>query len=243
MKILVIGESCQDIFEYGHSYRLCPDAPVPVFNPIKKIVNGGMAKNVYKNILSLKKDAFLHTNKNWKTITKTRYIDFKTNHMFIRIDTNDNKYGKAKLENINFDLYDGIIISDYNKGFLSEDDIEYISKKHLVTFLDTKKPLGPWCEDISFIKINNFEYERTRNTITNKILNNLVITIGPDGCIYRDIIYPVAKVEIKDSSGAGDTFIAALAIKYIETKSSEKAVVFANECATKVVQRRGVSTV
>ena len=32
MKILVIGESCVDIYQYGDSVRLCPEAPVPVFN-------------------------------------------------------------------------------------------------------------------------------------------------------------------------------------------------------------------
>ena len=39
MKILVIGESCRDIFHYGECNRLCPGTPVPVFNPIKSIDN------------------------------------------------------------------------------------------------------------------------------------------------------------------------------------------------------------
>ena len=32
MKILIIGESCLDVYQYGDSRRLCPEAPVPVFN-------------------------------------------------------------------------------------------------------------------------------------------------------------------------------------------------------------------
>ena len=32
MKLLVIGESCLDVYQYGDSVRLCPEAPVPVFN-------------------------------------------------------------------------------------------------------------------------------------------------------------------------------------------------------------------
>ena len=31
--ILVIGDSCTDIFVYGKTDRICPEAPVPVFNP------------------------------------------------------------------------------------------------------------------------------------------------------------------------------------------------------------------
>jgi bifunctional ADP-heptose synthase (sugar kinase/adenylyltransferase) len=33
MKILVIGDSCEDIFRYGKVNRLAPEAPVPVINP------------------------------------------------------------------------------------------------------------------------------------------------------------------------------------------------------------------
>ena len=57
MKILVIGESCRDVFHYGKCDRLAPEAPAPVFNPLKTVENGGMAKNVYKNLLALGIDA------------------------------------------------------------------------------------------------------------------------------------------------------------------------------------------
>ena len=53
MKILVIGESCRDIFNYGECNRLCPEAPVPIFNSIQTIENGGMALNVHNNINAL----------------------------------------------------------------------------------------------------------------------------------------------------------------------------------------------
>ena len=55
-------------------------------------------------------------------------------------------------------------------------------------------------------------------------------------------IYPVKSVEIKDVSGAGDTFIAGLAVKYLQTQDMDQAITFANDCATNVVQRRGVNT-
>ena len=41
-KILVIGESCLDIFQYGDCKRLCPEAPVPVFNPKMIAVSKGV---------------------------------------------------------------------------------------------------------------------------------------------------------------------------------------------------------
>ena len=63
MKILVIGDSCKDVFKYGTCDRLCPDAPIPVFIPAHKKENRGMAGNVYQNLLSLKADVKLITNK------------------------------------------------------------------------------------------------------------------------------------------------------------------------------------
>jgi len=57
-------------------------------------------------------------------------------------------------------------------------------------------------------------------------------------------LYPVAdKVEVKDTSGAGDSFFAALLVKYIETEDIKSAIKFANECASEVVKRKGVTTI
>ena len=53
MKVLVIGDSCKDVYVYGKCERLCPDAPVPVFMPLRKEENQGMAGNVRRNLQSL----------------------------------------------------------------------------------------------------------------------------------------------------------------------------------------------
>jgi sugar/nucleoside kinase (ribokinase family) len=50
-------------------------------------------------------------------------------------------------------------------------------------------------------------------------------------------------VEVKDVSGAGDTFISGLCCEFLKTRDIKKSIIFANECATKVVQKRGVSTI
>ena len=244
-KILIIGESCKDVFNYGYCERLCPEAPVPVFNPISSTENAGMAGNVYRNVSSLGASAVLFTNANWEIITKTRFIDGRTNHMFMRLDNNDKEYGRSNIreKNINFKSYDGIIISDYNKGWLSEEDIEYVAEKHDNVFLDTKKVLGKWCSGVRFIKINNHEYEKTKHTLSKRIEQKLIITMGAEGCKYREKVFPVDQVEIKDTSGAGDTFISALAISYLKNNNIEQAILFASDKATQVVQRRGVSTI
>ena len=84
MKVLVFGESCKDVFHYGDCSRLCPDAPVPVFKLINTVETWGMAKNVERNLLSLGAKVDLITSVNCRKITKTRYMDNRTNHMFLR---------------------------------------------------------------------------------------------------------------------------------------------------------------
>ena len=244
MKVLVIGETCKDVFVYGSAHRLAPEAPVPVFEPTQVLSSPGMATNVYRNLCVLNSDIKLDlvTNVNWEEITKTRYVDDVTNHMFMRLDENDNQYGECNLDDIDVKGYAAIIISDYDKGFLSSSQIQEIARKNSNIFLDTKKILGAWCNEVRFIKINKSEYERTKSCLNDSVLQKLIVTEGPNGARYKGTLYPVENVERKDSAGAGDTFIAGLVYNFVQTKDVVEAIKFANQCATAVIQKRGVST-
>lgn len=243
MKILVIGESCLDVYNYGTCKRMAPEAPVPVFNLVSTTSNGGMAMNVYNNIKKLLNNVDLHTNKNWQEIKKTRFVEENCNHMFLRLDENDNDYGRIKIDEIDFSKYDAIVVSDYNKGYMTEEDLKKISLLHHRTFLDTKKILGEWCKSFTFIKINDKEYQNTKEFLDDDMTEILIITQGSKGCKYKDKVYTVPLVEVKDVSGAGDTFLAGFSYKFALTGDVEKSIEFANECATTVVQKKGVTTI
>ena len=70
MNILVIGETCRDVFVYGTSSRLAPEAPVPVFKPTQMTSNPGMATNVYQNLNALNSTMSIDliTNDDWEKI-------------------------------------------------------------------------------------------------------------------------------------------------------------------------------
>ena len=249
INILVIGDSCTDVFTYGDAIRLAPEGPAPVFNPLYSKSNGGMASNVASNISAIGANVKLITQE--EEIVKTRYIDERTNFLLLRIDANDKTSSIAKnvlnkILNNHFDgkKYDAIIISDYCKGFITEEDIELIATRNSSIFLDTKKILGEWCNDVTFIKINHTEYDRTKHTIDYLgLYGKMIITRSDEGCEYNNVLYPVEKVNIKDVSGAGDTFISGLVCEYIRTNDIVKAIKFAQECATQVVQKKGVCTI
>jgi len=224
---------------------MAPAAPVPVFIPVSSKENKGMAGNVYENFRSLGVHCDLITNSS--EIIKTRYIDQNTNHMIVRIDSGEEKIERIEdPENIDFSPYDAVVISDYDKGFLAVEDIEIIAECHELVFMDTKKPLGEWNKNCNFIKINEIEYNTSKYfypAIDDVLYENLIVTLGNKGCRYKDKRSPVKKVDVKDMTGAGDSFLAGLVVKYLTTKNIEKSIKFANECATQVVQRKGVVTI
>lgn len=245
MKILVIGDSCTDIFRYGKVERLAPEAPVPIIVPEREESNHGMAGNVVRNINALGHETEFVTNS--IEIRKIRYVCSKYNHLLLRVDENDKceSISYYDINGLDWKSFDAVVISDYCKGFLSEDDIQYISKQHPLTFLDTKKELGSWAHDITFIKINYHEYQRNISILsTDEILKNkTIVTRGKYGCDYNGKNYPTIEVLVKDVSGAGDTFLAGLVVEYARSKNIESAISFAQECTTIVVQKVGVSTV
>lgn len=235
-----------DIFIYGTTPRLSPEGPAPVFVPSKEKYNDGMAGNVKSNLISLGCTVDLITN--ISSITKTRYVHESSNTLLLRVDEGDGGVSRIldlELKSINFLEYNMIVISDYNKGFLYEDDIAYIGFNHPNVICDTKKQLGDWCNDLKFIKLNRTEYENNKEFINKNdwILEKLIITLDRDGCMYKGKMYPTKQVEILDISGAGDTFVSAFTQNYIENYDINTALKYANECASVVVQKRGVTTI
>ena len=127
MKILVIGDSCTDIFIYGGCQRMCPEAPIPVFEPSKTVTNDGMAGNVVRNLKALGvSDVDIITNR--EQITKTRYVEDKSNQMLLRVDSNDRVSNSFNPSKIDFESYDAVVVADYDKGFLTYSDIQRIGK-------------------------------------------------------------------------------------------------------------------
>ena len=225
--------------------RLSPEAPIPIIEPKSETINKGMAGNVQSNLSALGVESKLICNV--EIMKKIRYVDDSYNYILLRIDENNKVLNvDTKLIFELEDKFDAIVIVDYDKGFLTEDNISEISKKFKCPiFMDTKKILGNWCRDVNFIKVNYSEYLKSETFIKNQewIKNKLIITRGKYGCDYNNKNYPTQDVSIKDVAGAGDTFLSGLIFKYIQSTSIEESIEFANLCSTQVVQKRGVSVI
>ena len=84
MKVLLLGDSCEDEYIYGSCDRISPEAPVPVMNLGRVETKTGMAGNVCLNLQAFNLDITFLTNT--EKIIKTRFIDEKSNYQILRVD-------------------------------------------------------------------------------------------------------------------------------------------------------------
>ena len=232
MKVLLIGDSCEDRYFYGEAKRLNPEAPVPILEYRRGVTSEGMVLNVRKNLMSFGVEVFLSTHP--EAIIKTRYIDEKSNQQIMRYDV------EPKIEPYWMDFpqewnseYDALVISDYNKGYLTTEKIfELTSRFTGPVFIDSKKTNLP---ADAYIKVNELEHER----MAYCNYENLIITRGSKGAEYKGDLYPAEKVNVFDVVGAGDTFLAALAYGYLKYGRIDKAIPLANKAAAVAVSHRG----
>ena len=244
-RILVIGDKCVDNYTYGTVDRLCPDVPAPVFVPTRSTMTNGMAGNVARQLQEWKCNVF--TKFNDEFICKKKYIDEKTNHTFLRVDIEPEVKHilpqELRMLLINAeDKCDAIVVSDYGKGYLNHGAIQHICESHPMVFVDTKKKIDLFLKDVAFIKINEPEWEATKDNINpDDWKDKIIVTLGSEGCMYNDKIYPITIVDVLDLSGAGDTFMAGLVFQYVQTKNIGEALHFANDCAMRAVQKKGVA--
>ena len=245
MKILVIGEKCEDNFIYGSVKRLSPEAPVPVFVPQYTETNDGMSGNVVANLRTFVRYDKVELICQYNKITKTRYVDDKSNHMFIRVDVGDDRVDPFKIHGHYISAIknaDVVIISDYNKGFLTNEDIIEIAKLSKLVIIDTKKKLTKEIiESVNFIKLNEIEYNNNKDILSH-YPEKVIITLGMNGARYGNDVYPSqSPILTMDVSGAGDTFTASFSYYYLISEDIPSSITFANDMASRVVAKRGVS--
>ena len=241
-KILVIGESCDDRYRFGRCDRISAEAPVPIFLETDRDSRPGMAANVSLNIKALEAEAILITNS--EVIVKERIVDARYGQQILRVDIHDH-CEPLTMEFVNLALedgpYDATVISDYDKGFLSAAVIrEIIPKLPSPIFVDSKKAdLSPYEKCI--IKINEKE---SRGVTALPTDHQMIVTMGGRGAIFGDKHFPVGETPVFDVCGAGDTFLAALAVRYLQTQGDMRSsIVYANIAAGISVRHMGVYNV
>ena len=239
ISVLVVGDKCTDKYVYGECKRLSPEQPVPVLDQIKIEERPGMAANTEMNLRSFGINTLLLSQR--EVITKTRFVDTNSGYQFMRLDETPevtpitSAEVKMALMHIN---PDAIVISDYDKGYISDDNLWLLCNNiNRPVFVDTKKR-RLFQKDNVYWKINKKEYDDlVQDHLPND--NHLIVTLGSDGASWNGLIFKPEPVKVFDVCGAGDTFMASLVYKFLNTKDMGASIEFANKAAAISVTHPG----
>ncbi|MDQ0803252.1 ribokinase [Priestia megaterium] len=138
---------------------------------------------------------------------------------------------------------------------IPEETVEYVAQlcqELKVPLLLNPAPARPLkaevIEQVSYITPNEHEAEllfegKEKEEVLKQYPNKLFITEGKQGVRYfngeKEVLVPSYQVETVDTTGAGDTFNAALAVALAEGMGFEKGIQFANRAASLSVTKFG----
>lgn len=173
---------------------------------------------------------------------------------------------KTISEQLEQDHFDYIVFSDYGKGLLTNCVIQTIIQEvkqrfpHVLVFGDTKiHPEGfegaflvkPNLKELSGWAKKRFESDEDILASIERLQNeygieHIVCTLGSRGAAFFDetgSIVSGKNRDVRDVSGAGDTFMAYLMVGYDKYKDIKAAIDLANKAAGIAVSKRGTSVV
>ena len=206
LKVFLLGDSCIDEYVYvvkKQNPECDTDLLTVVSDHMRKL---GMAENVAGCLenLGISVTPCMPTDP-FDMSLKTRYVDVNGNTV-VRIDHDRRPSTQPQLvRTVNLNSYDAVVISDYNKGWVTTDTINYVIQHFSgPIFLDTKKKnLEEFAGCV--IKINEKEYSQA-----NYFDDAMYVTCGERGCFHNGIEFPTLEVGCIDPCGAGDAFLAGL---------------------------------
>lgn len=215
LNILLIGDICIDEYIEVTRGKKNPESDAPLYQHWDNQNRSGMAGNVYKSLRKVGLKDIFFLKPSYPHTVKTRYIDKITGHQLFRVDR-DERCEPCDLSNINYSEFDCVVISDYNKGFVTDQTIKTVLNEFCgigPVFLDTKKPnLADFSGAV--IKINQHEFANARSLPKSGV----IVTMGSAGCSWNGNTYSSYRVKCIDPCGAGDAFLVGLLYGYNITR-------------------------
>lgn len=193
---------------------------------------------------------YIINNHSLKSSTKkTRILNKDQEIQLLRIDEEDIKdvddcYLKF-INNIDFKIYDSVIISDYGKGMITSNLMKVIKNKHNKIFIDPKPINKHLYDDVYMITPNKKEWDKIKD-IEYKNIKYVLNTLGKRGMIIYEKNKPPIHLtsEVKNVfnvSGAGDTVISTVVVCDCLGINILNSCQIANQSAQYVVQQPGTS--
>ena len=271
MKILVVGDTILDIYTYVSVDRVSPEGPFLIADYLTEDHVLGGACNVAANIRTLLKDKDVKIDyfgfysleiqnlllkykidcigipvKENEILKKQRFVCDK--HQLIRVDNrklyDSNNVNWLRYKPPIFDDYDIIVVSDYDKGTLKEEEFKTLGETSSFKIIDLKRVRSnmrflPKC----ILKCNSKEFISNLHILG--IGPEIVVTNGGEGYFLplTNEKFSRANIdgEVIDVVGAGDVFLAGMSVNFLETGCFDiyDMSAFGNKCAGEKVKHFG----
>ena len=243
VRALVVGDTMLDVYHFGRVDRISPEAPVPIFiDNLKNIeVRRGGADNVAHQIEALGCGVETH----FANVPSVKHRYMVGHHQVFRIDDDSTEISRPCEERVAD--YDVIVISDYNKGFVTDTLCQQIIEQAV----QNKKPVivdpkgDNWWKYEGATVICPNEKEWKESSYCHPTGSHILLKRGDKGLeIELDRSKQVVKLparakHVYDVTGAGDTIVGVVASCMGSGANLEDSAYIANIAAGYVVGEVG----
>jgi bifunctional ADP-heptose synthase (sugar kinase/adenylyltransferase) len=274
IRILVVGDVMLDKYIVGEVERISPEAPVPIVKVTEEYSTLGGCGNVVRNLreigvncsclATVGRDAAGSTiiqklesvgantliiYNGIVTTQKERIVADQRKIQMLRVDREQTEDLESK-QLINKliqedEQYDIILVSDYAKGIVTFELMEFLKKLNVPIIVDPKPINRHYYKGVYMITPNQKEFSQMSSFIESRYI---LITKGKDGMTLLDHVdhWDIPAVEIHyvfNVSGAGDTVLAIMGVCTAMGIGALQSAKIANLSAGHVVTLPGTSTI
>jgi bifunctional ADP-heptose synthase (sugar kinase/adenylyltransferase) len=248
VKCLVLGDLIIDKYRMCTATRLCPEAPAIVLVEQKTFESAGGAGLVVAQLNELLGSEHVHFLYGGESEKERIFAD---GHLITRIDRDSIRKSDSnaalQILNLGYQI-DSIVISDYGKGALTEELAKKVVHKanelNIPVFVDAKNNFSWYAGSFA-------AFPNEKEFADCKQFNHVVQKFGANGAWIDGVHIPTNPHAVRDTTGAGDCFLAAFVYKYLSTSvhfrnaqfDLEDCVRFANKVAGISVEYIGTHTV
>ena len=270
IKILVVGDIMLDKYVVGEVGRISPEAPVPIVNVTEEYHTLGGCGNVVRNIAELGANvhclasigidtdgilieeelkkigakSLLITASKTTTVKERIIADYRKIQM-LRID-------RERVKTIRSDIvieqfknkckndYDMVVISDYAKGMISYELMQFLKQEQDAKIIVDPKPINSsMYNGVFMITPNDKEWTEMlfASAYNLQDVKFILTTKGKEGMLLIDNIkedswkIDAEPVPVYNVSGAGDVVVAMIAICLSHGLNVLDSAYIANKCA------------
>ena len=254
--VWVIGDTIIDVNTYGEPIGLSAETPTVCMRWVRETTTLGGAAFVARNLDALGQAYTLVSNDSVGLPTTTKHRFWCGGYKLLQVNRVESILNNAASEDAVLDSLlslhisagDIVVFADYRNGLLTEYIVAAVIRRceevGAITFADSQVSKRPsnheWYEYVDIMFVNEHE----ERYVPGSFCGRLVVKHGANGASEhyddQEIHVPGHSINVVDTCGAGDAFLAAYVYQYL--RNPRTALEFANRWAALKCTKSGMET-